>query len=1094
MESSLQQANVPLKDGLDLFNPRLEASPGSLMDCRNYEVLDSVGYKKIDGFERFDGTASNVTSNYYLIAFSGSGGSGEQLNGVDPADAFPPGNRLIINNRSAQPTLPFGTILSRIRFGSNAWLFTVIALVSESSGSWVLPTDYSIVDFDDDNHPSLNSGTTTSPVTITRVDFDSPILDNESLGVATEDIVGYLNDNYQEALLDKKLFPWWDGAARPHGLHWFKDRLYAVADCEYVYLVSNGAVADGALFPGEIFTFGTVSFELVDFQLLEGSLFASGAVVKCLVRRIGSVLLEDEHLTDGGSTRASGTTLKLYSTAVPTLTSGITDPDPWGAVLYRSTSETQATAEALPTGWNPIDMGLEVNFVGGTGTPVAELTREFYEAPVTASTLEELDCSGAGADGATGTIVAFASTVAGPDYGAAIATASDGQYLFVTKSGDIWSSASDMLDLRGFDASDLPDDCFITGIEVYMQAATRAAGGTNTASGHDAYVPEMYLSGFERLSQNRGSIISADYITGDTGYNYYTWGGDRDLWGIGDLLTIDNIRDSNWGFRARFLPTSTLSSGEHLRIEHIYIKIYYVPATSRVYIGDTNNRVSADVVRIHVRRDDDASVNVWSNAEGTMHVYNITNNANGTRSWIQSGDGVYLAASGGSAVATVSGTKGSMLPTLSQITTKQSRYEMITANYYAREDWESIYGVSGAGRAFAYDDKYFRKIYTELDSTVDVPRHIAYYRNYLALGYKTGNVLLSAITDDGGPEPENFKAADDALAFNFNDKVYGLLALPDTSLGVFCENSIHRLILTPDGNLNQSAISPSSGILEYTLAPLGQTAVFCDRRGIRSLEQVDAYGDFIGRPLSYKLGSWLRSRLTVFRPYSGGESITAPVVAYSVRNKNQYRIWFRDGQQLTMTLLGPQEEPIFTRQLFVDSGGELYVPIALSNGIDQYGRERIHFSHYAPWLASTDDVNTNEDKLYVFELERGWHFDVSPITCSMQTNFNVLDNPVAEATLKKVRLYGTSHGFATLSVKTANAYTASFSTTNVDISLPRDSDTGIPVDQRWYSNIANVSDRGQHISVQINHNPSTGEPSHTLQGLILDYSMGKMVT
>lgn len=1078
--SDLVQVQVPLREGLDLFNPRLQAAPGSLLDCRNYESLDTVGYRRIDGFERFDGTPGIYTgTNYYLLSWSGNG-LDQQF--YDEEDAFAPGQKLFTEGAG----FPCGTILASTHFAVGAWAITFSAIVAEDDPSFVQVDDDELISQDSilGNTARVTNSGDGGVISLTRLSYDDLILANPSLGATTSTIVADINESYLELRDEKTAFDWWDGG-RAHALNWFDDRLYAVCDCEYVYLVSTGAVTDGNLYPGEIFTFDTASFRLMDYKVLEGSLNASGCIVKALVQRIGDIDLADEHGTAGGSTRATGNALTLYSTSVPTLSMGVDDPPVWGAALFHSTSAEQGSR----TGWNPVDMGLEIDFTGGTGTPIAELSREFYETPVQAATPSTLESDATNVVLGTGSITAFASTSGGGTNYAADIAAADSAYIYVTATGGSpggWTGGTDGLELLGFDVSALPEDCFITGIELKLRAGTYTSGGS-AAIGNETSIPEMYISGFERLSTNRGSITT----TVDGAYAEYTFGGANDLWGLGDLITRNSLVDALWGFRGRFLALDSMDANDRFRIDKAHFVIHYVPATSRIYIGDATNRVACDVVRIHVRSDDNPAVDTWSNATGTMHVYNITNDAGGTRSWIGAGDGIYLASSGGSAVASVAGTKGSMLPTLSEISAAGTRYQFANANFYAREDWESMYGVSGAGRAFAWDTKYFRKIYTEYDSTIDKPRHIEYYRNYLALGYATGSVLLSALTEDG-PEPENF-TGEDGSSFNFNDKVRGLLTLPDTSLGVFCEDSIHRLVLTPDGTLQQSAISPHSGIIEYTLAPLGQTAVFCDRRGIRSLEQVDAYGDFLGRPLSNALGSWLRNRLTTLRPYSSDESITSVVAAYSVRSKNQYRIWFRDGQQLTMTLLGPQEAPIFTKQLFSDASG-YYVPIALSHGVDSLGRERLHFAHYAPWRSSTDALNTDTDKMYVFELDKGWHFDDNAITASATIAYNFLDNPVQSGTLKKVRLYGTSHGLGTLTVSTGSSFTDSISSQGVDISLPRTSDVGFLQDQRWYYNIAAVAERGLNLVLYFAHSPAEGEPSHTLQSLILDYLPGKVET
>lgn len=56
--SDLRPSIIPLNSGLDLSSPKLLAEPGSMLDCLNYELVDFQGYRRIDGFARYDG---NVT-------------------------------------------------------------------------------------------------------------------------------------------------------------------------------------------------------------------------------------------------------------------------------------------------------------------------------------------------------------------------------------------------------------------------------------------------------------------------------------------------------------------------------------------------------------------------------------------------------------------------------------------------------------------------------------------------------------------------------------------------------------------------------------------------------------------------------------------------------------------------------------------------------------------------------------------------------------------------------------------------------------------------------------------------------------------------
>jgi hypothetical protein len=55
----------PLKGGLDLVTPHIEISNGKLYDSKNYEPQISGGYRRIDGYERYDGRAATPTAAKY---------------------------------------------------------------------------------------------------------------------------------------------------------------------------------------------------------------------------------------------------------------------------------------------------------------------------------------------------------------------------------------------------------------------------------------------------------------------------------------------------------------------------------------------------------------------------------------------------------------------------------------------------------------------------------------------------------------------------------------------------------------------------------------------------------------------------------------------------------------------------------------------------------------------------------------------------------------------------------------------------------------------------------------------------------------------
>jgi hypothetical protein len=58
---------TPLSGGLDVQTPAIALAPGKLIDVQNYEPDIVGGYKRIDGYERFDGHASPSAATYSTL-------------------------------------------------------------------------------------------------------------------------------------------------------------------------------------------------------------------------------------------------------------------------------------------------------------------------------------------------------------------------------------------------------------------------------------------------------------------------------------------------------------------------------------------------------------------------------------------------------------------------------------------------------------------------------------------------------------------------------------------------------------------------------------------------------------------------------------------------------------------------------------------------------------------------------------------------------------------------------------------------------------------------------------------------------------------
>lgn len=278
------------------------------------------------------------------------------------------------------------------------------------------------------------------------------------------------------------------------------------------------------------------------------------------------------------------------------------------------------------------------------------------------------------------------------------------------------------------------------------------------------------------------------------------------------------------------------------------------------------------------------------------------------------------------------------LPYVTQLDTEYSRYQFISANFYADADLETMYGVSGADRAFAFStgspdaDQYYYKIYTQPSDEEEKPRHVAYHHGHLALGYNSGIINISV-----AGEPYNFEGVEGAFSGSIGDRITGLLPLSGTVLGVFGRESVWGISGTTVDNFATQVISPNIGAIEYTLADMG-TPIYANAFGIYSLNQTQAYGDYLGIPLSQDVSPYVKPRLT--RDEGEDASVLAAV---PVRSKNQYRLWFTDGEVLTMTMNGSEARPTFTTQK-LEVEGQTVTPRAFSSQFDLNGKERVHMS------------------------------------------------------------------------------------------------------------------------------------------------------
>jgi len=66
----VSQEFYALGGGLDLLTPAIALKPGMVIDSQNYEPEISGGYRRIDGYERYDGRTSPTSASYWTLVIN----------------------------------------------------------------------------------------------------------------------------------------------------------------------------------------------------------------------------------------------------------------------------------------------------------------------------------------------------------------------------------------------------------------------------------------------------------------------------------------------------------------------------------------------------------------------------------------------------------------------------------------------------------------------------------------------------------------------------------------------------------------------------------------------------------------------------------------------------------------------------------------------------------------------------------------------------------------------------------------------------------------------------------------------------------------
>lgn len=1060
--NQLRPSVVNLEGGLDFVSPKLSVEPGSLIDCYNFEVADRSGYKRIDGLEPFDGrlspSAAYTNTVFVEVTFD--------VGGFTVGDYCKVGGTFAIDN----PIL--GQIAREYAWG-----------VPERNGYAIVVTDYVAY------YLLLGATSLTSldgsTVVATIVAAGGPeITDITAVDDQFNEYVNiYSNQDERVGTLPGgRYFTEQVGAPLAYtpatGMTWYKERLYITQDLDIIRFGN----ADEQIYANDVLETGDAAFRVLDLRIINGAYGTADADGFMLVHK-------ESGDYPSGNTPAN---IVRTETIVGSVDINCDDPGfmapekPWMGGLWRSTSFEQAEEVLADQGWEWIDNGYVMDYKEGEayGTPAQpppKIGREVVPTAVSVNSntdymaFETVTCNGA-----------IWTLEGGAADNEEALEAADTKYLSSNNASGYGSAPITTITLSTLDLDSLPDDAVILGIEVLVRAKLTTAG---------AEVPRNIKV---QMSATNSIIKQTAALTAS--YQDLVVGGANDLWQASGL-TAAFLRSA--GFNVKISPTHRdLTLGGVHDVDRVAIKIYYQVTVDKLFFWNGTDDVEATICNYSIDDGDWAD----GDAKGQMHVVNVQPYASATRTYIAANDQIRTASGGaGTLVAVIaSDMVYAGVPSFDAMQTENSRSEIIVNNFYGLEDWQAIYAVNGAGRAWTYDDFYFRYIYTGLPVSKDKPRHVVFFKFHLGLGYAAGNVTFSV---EG--EPENYSGIDGASAFDVGDRVNGLIPMNGSTLGIFCESKILGLQGSTLDDVVLTVLNPYQGAIEYCVVDIGKP-VYATSTGISTFDQTAAYGDFLGFRMSAKVQSWLLPRLQGKAPVLGSLSIKSTATDRAVSQKavfmhqcgakNQVILWFADGYRLVMTLFGQDQVPVYTisrlydGKIGIDTDKPL-IPFCHSRATDANGSERIHISDYNPLSATAFDGTPY--RKYCYELERGWLFRDGTATNTIHGTFtlthNFFNDPFSNKTLKKICVHGQSKGRGKYYVSCQDNYLTEFADSGSvewqPISLPRDSVMGStgPPDYFPTADIVNVAKRGYNIAIRFREQ-QVNQPPVVFQTMVLELS------
>lgn len=281
------------------------------------------------------------------------------------------------------------------------------------------------------------------------------------------------------------------------------------------------------------------------------------------------------------------------------------------------------------------------------------------------------------------------------------------------------------------------------------------------------------------------------------------------------------------------------------------------------------------------------------------------------------------------------------------------RFRTISHNFYGASNRYRLYGVNGTGPAFELFTEGLALIDTGM--VIDTPERVFEIGNHLGLCFPGGSVQIS-----GSSDPQAWTVILGAGEIGLGTDITDVVQANETAVAIFGETKIGILQGHDSSDFLFDTLTEEAGADADSAQRISRT-VYVDRRGLRSLDATQAFGNFKAGALSGKFERYFRVKR------AAGAAVIGSFVS---KSKSQYRMIWDDGTGLSVYMGGKEPEAL---------------PFSLDDMRPScFG---------AGELADGEGIFCGGEDGYVYRLDKGNSFDGTQIQAYVMTPFNHFGSP-----------------------------------------------------------------------------------------------------